>query len=66
MAKCKPLTGRIFMKVGDELKPMLTRHPDGTVEYFMPKEERQKYEREMLRNIAKAEADYYRNKEVSA
>lgn len=54
------------MKVGDELKPMLTRHPDGTVEYFMPQEERRKYEREMLRNIAKAEADYYRNKEVSA
>lgn len=38
---------------------MLTIDEDGHVEYLMSKEEIIKYDKMMLKNLAKAEADYH-------
>lgn len=62
MTKHNQLTARLFMKDGDELKPVLIIHPDKKVEYIMSSEERLKYEHCILNNVSKAISEYYRNK----
>ena len=46
--------------VNGETLPMLTIDKDGHVEYAMSKEEIIKYDKMMLKNIAKAQAEFYR------
>lgn len=48
------------MNADGEIKPVLTVDENGVVNYVMPKNEMIFYENRMLKNIEKAETDFYR------
>ena len=61
----KQLKARVMIRVNGELIPMLTIDENGKVEYALPKEQIIEYDKAMLKNIARAESDYYRKENTA-
>lgn len=59
MARRKPLTASVSIIVDGEVKPILTIDENGKVVYSMPKDELIEYNKRMLKNVERAESDYY-------